>query len=66
MNNEKIELKPCPFCACEAVELNDLSRYFDSRFAVECSNCEAIGSPCDFQNDAVWAWNYRPNQDGDI
>jgi Lar family restriction alleviation protein len=53
----KEELKPCPFCGCEA------SREFFSTggngWSIFCDGCHASSATCDLKADAERAWNTR-------
>lgn len=53
-------LKPCPFCGCEAVLLNE---FFDD-YLVMCSNsgCAAEGPLKATSDEAETAWNTRPDE----
>ena len=53
-----IELKPCPFCGCEA----RLTQYFPGRnYSVQCSVCGAATLHYTNEVDAARAWNRRYN-----
>ena len=53
-----MELKPCPFCGCEAVLVNE---FFDD-YLVMCSNsgCAVEGPLKATSDEAETAWNTRP------
>lgn len=56
------ELKPCPFCGREAVEITYFSYTFNKQYhQVKCGNddCEMNG----FENMLVDDWNTRPIED---
>jgi Lar family restriction alleviation protein len=52
---DKIELRPCPFCGSEEVEL----AYLINGWSVLCSGCLALGSPQHDAETAIEAWNLR-------
>ena len=61
--NEKIELKPCPFCGGEA-ELKEyrLTAKADSRHVVYCQKCGVITRFYESPEAAAEAWNRRSEQ----
>jgi Lar family restriction alleviation protein len=48
------ELKRCPFCGGEAIELRASESYW-----VRCSDCDAEIALCDSRFNAIAAWNRR-------
>jgi Lar family restriction alleviation protein len=48
------ELKRCPFCGGEAIEVRTGESYW-----VRCSDCDAETALCDSRPDAIAAWNRR-------
>ena len=48
------ELKRCPFCGGEAIEVRASESYW-----VRCSDCDAEIALCDSRSDAIAAWNRR-------
>lgn len=57
MEDDKNELKPCPFCGGKA-ELY-ASKVADGLRWVTCTECYASGEPCDDTESAIRAWNRR-------
>jgi Lar family restriction alleviation protein len=51
------ELKRCPFCGGEAIEVRASESYW-----VRCSDCDAEIALCDSRSDAIAAWNRRATQ----
>lgn len=62
------ELKPCPFCGDDGVELamsavpSALSG--GNKQAVFCNMCFAEGPTCEKEDDAIEAWNHRAEEKG--
>ena len=58
VTEERVSLKPCPFCGGEA-RLQSLPERFPSY--VDCSECDCALEPSDYQSDAdaIAAWNTR-------
>ncbi len=50
-------LRPCPFCANEAVQCVARGSMFDQKYAVVCDFCRAHGSEKRSEEMAVKAWN---------
>jgi hypothetical protein len=58
--NDGIELKPCPFCWSENVEMQcDES---DDDWFVFCYGCKCGGTICHTEQEAAAAWNRRAAQ----
>ena len=62
MNSQ--ELKPCPFCGEEKVQIEDISSEDEQYFMIQCSNekCSAatcFGDTSENKNKAIEAWNRR-------
>lgn len=52
-----MNIKPCPFCGHDDVEVDEIS---PGRFAITCPECEAIGPASEVSvNAAVLHWNVR-------
>ena len=51
------ELKRCPFCGGEAIEVRASESYW-----VRCSDCDAEIALCDSRFEAIAAWNRRVTQ----
>ena len=60
------ELKRCPFCGGEAIEVRTGGREDIMRrplaYWVRCSECDAETALCDSRSDAIAAWNRRVTQ----
>jgi len=56
------ELKPCPFCGGEGVEVLD-HRERGRPCSVECLECNASTGPQLTDGDAVAAWNRRAGEE---
>ena len=52
------ELKPCPFCGADDISVWDKSRY---DVCVRCNNCYCKTGWYSTIDDAVTAWNTRPD-----
>lgn len=50
-----VEIKNCPFCGHEDVEIDEIS---PSEFAVTCQECSAIGPASGDVMGAISAWNF--------
>jgi Lar family restriction alleviation protein len=53
--NDKIELKPCPFCGGKAEMVSD----FDDEHYVYCSGCKGGWKTMETPEEAAEAWNRR-------
>ena len=51
------KLKKCPFCGGDDVGIIRRDEY--GNYAVRCWDCGATGEPCDYESDAIEAWNTR-------
>jgi hypothetical protein len=68
-NMNEIELKPCPFCGCEAV-IDEISSYDELRdidYTVECSDPVCVARECGnarfgAKEFAIEAWNRRAKE----
>lgn len=58
---EEIELKPCPFCGCEAEV--EPPRPEDPWFYAHCTNCFAQSDGCESEVHAREFWNMRRGDD---
>ena len=62
------ELKRCPFCGGEAIEVRTGGREDIMRrplaYWVRCSECDAETALCDSRSDAIAAWNRRTQNIG--
>ena len=56
------ELKPCPFCGGEGVEILDY-RERGWLYAIECLDCNASTGPQREKLDAIDAWNRRTGEE---
>lgn len=52
------DLKPCPFCGSNIVELNSFLPWA-LFYWIECGRCGASGGRCQTVDKAVDAWNRR-------
>jgi Lar family restriction alleviation protein len=52
------ELKPCPFCGCKDVRVQD-HRFVKDVFSVTCWSCPADMTGFPTEQDAIAAWNRR-------
>ena len=52
------ELRKCPFCGGEAIEVRSSESYW-----VRCSDCDAEIALCDSSPEAIAAWNRRANDE---
>ena len=59
--NEKLELKPCPFCGEK--EKIGFDFYDDDSVCIECWGCLAHGTLASDKTTAIEAWNRRANDD---
>ena len=59
--HNKKELKPCPFCGCEAIYVKNNTVKYNLFYYCECMECEATSSSCEDVDDAINAWNTRAN-----
>jgi len=60
-----IDLKPCPFCGCKSVEIQEVCEgsYEKTTAAyVICDACCAQGPECNTIDEAQWQWN-QPARD---
>lgn len=58
--SEAPELKPCPFCACEMMNVCESgTRHAGWEFTVECLNCGADGPYASTPQKASATWNTR-------
>ena len=57
------DLKPCPFCGCEAEVTDTYSEYRGPYSIVFCSSCGAVGPKRRFKEDAIEAWNIRSGEE---
>lgn len=57
----KIELKPCPFCGGEAIRLSDFDDEYERVYleSVHCRNCHARVAWQETVEEAIEAWNTR-------
>ena len=55
------ELKPCPFCGCEAVTTTSI---LDEHYVI-CTNCTCAGPGGWSEQEAIEAWNRRA-EDADL
>jgi len=53
---EEEEVKPCPFCGSDFVEINR------GGWWGECGNCGAEGPAKETREEALAAWNLRDNE----
>ena len=66
---EKLELKPCPFCGCDAYLRETFDNWHRILTYVECYDCSARGtayiahSRGEMKHIAIDAWNRRANDD---
>ena len=58
MTENKIELKPCPFCGGQA-EIWHCNRFIDKMVAIRCMNCNAQTFASYDEAEAVKRWNTR-------
>lgn len=56
-----MNLKPCPFCGSEDVEICNSGEYF----YCHCWKCNAMGPDADTRQWGLEAWNNRPNENED-
>jgi Lar family restriction alleviation protein len=57
-----MELKPCPFCGSDNIEIYPTGYGRPPKWAVMCDNCQAEG-PVDLgESGAVEQWNTRPSE----
>lgn len=63
----EIKLKPCPFCGCEEIYLEEYDTVVGKRWRVFCTNCMAgIDTGCDQSwGKPVEAWNKRVSEKED-
>lgn len=55
---QKIKLKPCPFCGAEAVMDTIKPHYYEGETFIECTGCTcAIAEKT--EHEAIEAWNRR-------
>ena len=65
--HNKKEFKPCPFCGCEVISIeNDTGNSgLYLHYYCECKECEATSSSCKDIDDAINAWNRRAMSDNE-
>lgn len=69
MPSEKSELKPCPFCGCDEVEIRRKRDYgargadYELRYFVSCEYCGASSGLCWSEEMAINHWNRRADND---
>jgi Lar family restriction alleviation protein len=59
--NDKIELKPCPFCGGKAEMVSD----FDDEHYVYCIGCKGGWKTMETPEEAAAEWNRRAEQKGE-
>ena len=61
VSNRRIEktAKPCPFCSSISVVLD----YYNCSYFVVCTHCGCKTAYCNTKEDAIKAWNKRPDSD---
>ena len=57
------ELKPCPFCGSDRIEIDDLGYQETPCWFVACNNCGAEISGFLYLSRAIEAWNRRADND---
>lgn len=59
------ELKPCPFCGSENIEVEDdnFGTTFSSVWLVECLTCGVRSATDERESSAIKGWNARPIED---
>lgn len=57
---DKPNLKPCPFCGSE-----NATQYGATAFYVHCNNCGCATALFPHKEDAIAAWNRRPEDDAE-
>ena len=57
------ELKPCPFCGCEAIVIANQYRHWQTSYCVKCNNNDCRVIPVTYEHyeleGAIEAWNRR-------
>jgi len=59
MEENKEEIKPCPFCGGRCICNNPLSSDVVKGWYIACTNCYAFTAKWDSKEDAIEHWNTR-------
>lgn len=56
------QLKPCPFCGSNEIQLYICPSEVKTEYVVYCLGCGASSMYADKEKDAVFAWNRRAGE----